>query len=279
MAWDQVTVWSNLLLALGLVLTVIGYARSAELGGDFDDDWFFRRRAATIEAKSRAKAVNGSPTTSSPFAGRLSGLGRLALKQFGWAAAIAALLLVAACVFTFLGWTLRHKPWDMAPLIAFVDFRTQNQLLWIVFLFMGLSRWIYAMRPLRVLPLATWELSVLVVVQPVATWLAFCLVMSVTHLLLVGHFPPFLAVCAFAGALGVSCLANTLAFVYARNVSGFAVILITLILMRIAVELGVSLGHPSDSALVWTVLGFGGVVAAMYGNQKVLTTCDVIYKR
>ena len=273
--WAQVTVWHELLLALGLVLTVAGYVRSSALVG---------YSSAGRGKQASLKATHTAMPSVRPRGGRLSGLQRLVLRQGAVALTLMSLIVAGVALAVWLDLRYEHRPWNPGAVVALVDFRVWTPILWIPFLQMSQGRWSRGMRQLRVLPISTREMNALVLARPVITWMSLCIVMLVTRLVFAGQLPSLLDVCAYLGLLGVACLANVIVFRWdTQAIRVVLVLFIAYVVINLSMDFIFGVNHwrlePATIQTVWTVFGVCAIIASALWLHHTLTTCDIIYRR
>jgi hypothetical protein len=278
--WHELNIWSGLALVAGLAITAAGYLQSSRLGvlGGV-------RRLRDVE-----RPTSSARPTRRPRGNRLSSVQRILRAQFGIALVSAVLLLAGLAIVE----SVLNRQWNIVDslrrLVPLTDLGRAPLLPFLLVGFLTVASVStrslqIAIRALRVMPLATWELNAILIARLAITWAGYWLVLATVDLLLASRAPAFAGLEIFAGLFGATCLANAAALRWQSPVSllmaigiagltmgvGFAAAGTRLMETRFHLEGRIL--HPS------ALLGLACLIAAVYWNYRLLTRSSIIYKR
>ena len=134
-----------------------------------------------------------------------------------------------------------------------------------------------ALRHLRVLPFATWELNGLMLAGSSAFWLAVWLARSAAGLLLLGQAPTLSGVDLLIGLAGLTCLSDSATLRWKDR--GLYSVLALLVMVPLVLILLGGRFNPLTIEVPRMVFGLGCMGAAALWNHHTLTTCSTIYKQ
>ncbi len=274
--WPQLSIKAIVVLAAGLVLTVIGYLHSPKI----------KARARPSKLWIGRKAAS-SRTSREAFSDRFTGVARLIWREWRITAILVA--WAAASTLTYALIFDRHESLAMfanrSLLLPFSDVSLSfssdesQPMFWIFAAIVIVVRGGYRpmIRHFRTLPLSTAELSALFISNPAIAWINVWTALLLVQLIGVGRLPTSLRLDLLLSLIGLSALLNAVSLTWRKRSWIQSIVFLATLTGGAALGFTIADLPPATARIAMTAAGALALGTAASLNSWTLRRSNVVY--